>query len=246
MGGIESTTAWFGGKGARRDNSLSRFQRHRRLFRHITHTYKKTRGKEQKQTASMRILLALGLVAGLLTALMYSLESSLPKFYIFSPTELHALSVEAIDRHGNDTAAVVQHIVDSLAATHGAHINLDEEWVFNNAGGAMGAMYIIHASITEYLIVFGTAVGTEGHTGRHTADGKNMCCYSLFWGRDIIANVWFAQIISIFSRESRLRICRVRGFMRLRGKFFFHRLLVPHALGCLLDERDMDIHGWTW
>lgn len=118
----------------------------------------------------MRILLALGAILGALTSVMYMFDSQLENYYIFNPKELHELSLQAIELHGNDTKSVVEHIVSSLSSTHGAHVNLDEEWIFNNAGGAMGAMYIIHASITEYLIIFGTAIGTEGHTGRHTAD----------------------------------------------------------------------------
>ncbi|KAF2682104.1 sigma receptor and C-8 sterol isomerase [Lentithecium fluviatile CBS 122367] len=118
----------------------------------------------------MRFLTSLAVVVAALSAAMYFLENHLEKFYIFSPSELHALSQEAISLHGNDTSSAVSHIVTQLSKSHPNHVNLAEEWVFNNAGGAMGAMYIIHASITEYLIIFGTAVGTEGHTGRHTAD----------------------------------------------------------------------------
>jgi C-8 sterol isomerase len=85
---------------------------------------------------------------------------------------LHELSREAIATHKDDVPQIISHIVQNLTATYGLnHINpREDEWVFNNAGGAMGAMYVIHASITEYLIIFGTPLGTEGHTGRHTAD----------------------------------------------------------------------------
>ncbi|KAK4547594.1 C-8 sterol isomerase [Oleoguttula mirabilis] len=100
------------------------------------------------------------------------LNSRLESFYIFTPEQLHDLSLKAIAQHGNDTSGVVTSIVNDLRADPkvASSLSVDEEWVFNNAGGAMGAMYVIHASITEYLIVFGTAIGTEGHTGRHTAD----------------------------------------------------------------------------
>ncbi|BAE58021.1 sigma receptor and C-8 sterol isomerase [Aspergillus flavus] len=119
----------------------------------------------------MRTLTLLATLLAVLAGLYNYLNARLEQFYIFEPGQLHDLSQRAIAAHGNDTRAVVNYIVSELdEKVPGSHLNKEEEWVFNNAGGAMGAMYIIHASITEYLIIFGTAIGTEGHTGRHTAD----------------------------------------------------------------------------
>jgi len=102
------------------------------------------------------------------------LDTIKDRWYVFDPVHLHELQLSALATSPNDTAGMIAHIVANLTATYPRtrlSINTDSsEWVFNNAGGAMGAMYVIHASITEYLIIFGTPLGTEGHSGLHPAD----------------------------------------------------------------------------
>ena len=100
---------------------------------------------------STRIYLASAI--GLLLAAMFSINSILDSgilkpFHVFSPEKLHALSISSIQQHGNDTKALVASIVQQLRADESTspYISADEQWMFNNAGGAMGAMYIIHAS----------------------------------------------------------------------------------------------------
>jgi C-8 sterol isomerase len=102
------------------------------------------------------------------------LDTIKDRWYVFEPGALHELARSAIAAAPNDTAGMIAHILSNLTTTYpSSRVALNpntHEWVFSNAGGAMGAMYIIHASITEYLIIFGTPLGTEGHTGLHTAD----------------------------------------------------------------------------
>jgi C-8 sterol isomerase len=95
----------------------------------------------------MRSFTLLAAVLAIVSGIYYFLDSRLENFYIFSPPELNDLSLRAIGAHGNDTRSVVSYIVGELnEKLPGGYVNLDEEWIFNNAGGAMGAMYIIHAS----------------------------------------------------------------------------------------------------
>ncbi|KAI1449942.1 C-8 sterol isomerase [Annulohypoxylon stygium] len=121
-----------------------------------------------------KFLTFIGVLIGVFYPIVYVLERNLESFYVFGIEELHDVAQRGIQAGGNDTAKIVESIVTELKQSHPSHVNpkwnVPEEWVFNNAGGAMGSMYLIHASITEYLIIFGSSVGTEGHTGRHTAD----------------------------------------------------------------------------
>jgi C-8 sterol isomerase len=106
----------------------------------------------------------------LLGSIFVGLDQIKERFYIFDQNVLQQVAQKNIQKYGNDTHAMITNIAIDLEKEYPGHITLKEEWVFNNAGGAMGSMWMLHASITEYVIIFGTPVGTEGHTGRFMAD----------------------------------------------------------------------------
>lgn len=87
--------------------------------------------------------------------------------YVFDPITLHSIVREVV---GAPIEEVLPSLVKKLSARWPRQIDGNLEWVLNNAGGAMGQMTFLHGSVSEYLIVFGTPVGTEGHTGRFFAD----------------------------------------------------------------------------
>jgi C-8 sterol isomerase len=89
--------------------------------------------------------------------------------FIFDPDVLHDAAVSAIAA-GDTLREKIASLRKTLDARYPGHIRMEDEWVFNIAGGALGQMTILHASITEYVIVFGSPIGTEGYSGRFFAD----------------------------------------------------------------------------
>jgi len=99
----------------------------------------------------------------------------------FEPDDLHAIAKAAAGLADRDAACA--QIVAELKSSYPDRIRDDIPWLFNNAGGAMGQIKLLHASLSEYILLFGTPIGTEGHSGRYATevwdfvfDGE-MWCY---------------------------------------------------------------------
>jgi hypothetical protein len=68
--------------------------------------------------------------------------------YIFDPEILHQVARGAI-APGGSLRDKVGRLRAELSTRYPGHIRGEDEWVFNIAGGALGQMTILHASITE-------------------------------------------------------------------------------------------------
>eukprot|EP00042_Codosiga_hollandica_P012738 m.28762 g.28762 ORF g.28762 m.28762 type:complete len:235 (-) comp40314_c0_seq1:29-733(-) len=114
------------------------------------------------------LLVGAGLVAGLAVLFLGIGHESQ---YVFDPKHMKEVAEKAIATHPNGNASqIIASVVAQLKVSHPRYIIDTDRWIFNNAGGAMGSMLVLHCSLSEYVIIFGTAVGTEGHTGRFLAD----------------------------------------------------------------------------
>jgi len=83
--------------------------------------------------------------------------------YLFDPADLLAASRLGV---GLPFDAMCQAVTAELVRRYPGHVDPAPRWVFNLAGGTTGSMGILHASLTEYVLLFGTPIGTEGYSGR--------------------------------------------------------------------------------
>jgi C-8 sterol isomerase len=101
--------------------------------------------------------------------------------YIFDPQVLHKVSAA---RLGLPPREAISAITEDLARMYPGHIETREDWFFNIAGGATGIMTVLHGSLSEYLIWFGTPVGTEGYSGRYHLDIYDLPLSGEIWVYD--------------------------------------------------------------
>ena len=100
--------------------------------------------------------------------------------HLFTAAELHKIA--------RDAAALkmprkerFEKLIDMIDARWPGRIEKRQRWVLNSANGALGTMTILYASLSEYLIIFGSPIGTEGHSGRYFATVHDFMVEGEMW-----------------------------------------------------------------
>ena len=99
--------------------------------------------------------------------------------YVFDPEVVHECGLAGL---GLPKPAMFDAVADALAEKYPGHIDHDQPWIYSIAGGAMIQMKLYHASIFEYMMIWGTPIGSEGHSGRHAVG---------FWDTVLDGEMWY-------------------------------------------------------
>jgi C-8 sterol isomerase len=99
--------------------------------------------------------------------------------FLFDPQVIHACALNGI---GKPKPAMFDAVADAIDDAYPGRIDRSLPWIYSIAGGAMIQMKLYYASMFEYLMIWGTPIGSEGHSGRHLVG---------FWDTVLDGETWY-------------------------------------------------------
>lgn len=105
---------------------------------------------------------------------------------LFDAESLQKLAKASIEERKSKNWTLDQQfefIREQLSAEHPGRINQKPKWVFNQTAGALVQSQILFCSPKEYVIIAGSTIGTEGHSGRYDME---------VWDAMIAGEMWTA------------------------------------------------------
>ena len=99
--------------------------------------------------------------------------------YVFDPQVVHECAMAGL---GLAKPAMFGAVAGAMEERYPGRLDHDQPWIFSNAGGAMIQMKLYYASACEYIMIWGTPIGSEGHSGRHAVG---------FWDTVVDGEMWY-------------------------------------------------------
>jgi C-8 sterol isomerase len=101
--------------------------------------------------------------------------------YIFDPQVVHDCAMVGV-QSGKPVPEIFDVVIDALEERYPTHIDRSQPWLYSIAGGAMIQMKLYFTSLMEYIMIWGTPIGSEGHSGRHAVG---------FWDTVLAGEMWY-------------------------------------------------------
>ncbi|KAK5575440.1 hypothetical protein RB653_006573 [Dictyostelium firmibasis] len=106
-------------------------------------------------------------ILGLVIAIFIFIKIKLMRCIELDPKVLHECTKKGV---GLPIDEAFEAIHKELSKHYPQFIAAKRNWLLFNGGGAMGQMCVLHASLSEYLIFYGTPLYSQGHSGRYLMD----------------------------------------------------------------------------
>jgi C-8 sterol isomerase len=99
--------------------------------------------------------------------------------HVFDPDVVHACALRCL---GKSKPEMFDAFADAMEEHYPGVLDRGQPWIYSIAGGAMIQMKLYYASLGEYIMIWGTPIGSEGHSGRHLCG---------FWDTVIDGETWY-------------------------------------------------------